>query len=124
MPSKQASTITIAKIGDHYSVDARGAFGGGWTRAATETELESVIIRAYQMYGSNPLGFEVIGAPESLSELVAKLTASRVEGDAVLTIRLPKYEADLIRGAAGIENRSVNQWCRMTLFKNAQEVLK
>lgn len=117
---KQASIVTISKVSDHYTVDARGMFGGGWTRPAKESELADVITRAYQMYGSNPLGFEVIGAPESLSELVAKLTASRENGDAVLTIRLPKYEADQIRLAAANENRSVNQWCRLILVQAAK----
>lgn len=120
---KQASIITIAKLKDgHYSVDARGAFGGGFTAPTDEAGLEGVILRAWQQYGSNPLGCEIIGAPDRLKELVDRLTASTGEGDAVITIRMPKYEADQIRRAATFEGRSVNQWGRLVLGKVAKDV--
>jgi hypothetical protein len=122
---KQASIITIAKLNNgHYSVDARGAFGGGFTMPTDEDGLEGAIITAWQRYGSNPLGCEIIGAPDKLKEIIARLTVSREEGDSVIFIRLPKYEADQIRLAATSENRSVNQYCRLVLIKASADIAK
>jgi hypothetical protein len=115
--SKQASIITIAKQGDGYSVDARGAFGGGWTRHATVAELSSTIIRAWQMYGNNPLGCEIIGdLPDDVKELVNKLQSSSGGGKAVITLRVSEVEADIIRARAEAENLSANQWIKNLIF--------
>lgn len=116
---KQASVITVAKLsGDNYSVDARGAFGGGWTRPTKESELASTITRAWQMYGSNPLGCQIIGImPEDVQELANRLMASGGKGDVVMTLRILNHEAEDIRAAAAADGRSVNQWVRMVLAK-------
>lgn len=121
---KQASVITVAKIPNgYYSVDARGAFGGGWTRPAKEDELANTITRAWQMYGSNPLGCQIIGQlPPEVQELANKLMSSGATRDAVITLRLPQIEAEAIREAAAFEGRSVNQWCRIALGKMAADV--
>ena len=122
--TKQASVITVTKMpnGD-YSVDARGAFGGGWTRLTKEDDLASTITRAWQMYESNPLGCQIIGqlTPE-VQELANKLMTSSEKGDAVITLRLPQHEAEAIRSAAAFESRSVNQWCRLILTRVANDV--
>ena len=118
---KTPSIITISKLKNgNYSVDARGAFGGGFMIPTNEDGLEGAIITAWQRYGNNPLGCEIIGYPERLNDLVLRLTTSTHEGDAVLTIRLPKFEADQIRQAAALDDRSVNHWCRLTLTKAAK----
>ncbi len=122
---KQASVITVAKLGsgDNYSVDARGAFGGGWTRPTKESELGDTITRAWQMYGNNPLGCQIIGMmPEKVQELANKLMTSTEKGDAVINLRLPSYEAEDIRAAAAADGRSINQWIRIILAKAAKEV--
>ncbi|GAJ07532.1 unnamed protein product [marine sediment metagenome] len=49
---KKSSIITVAAQGNGYSVDARGAFGGGWTRHVTLAELSGAITTAWQQYGS------------------------------------------------------------------------
>lgn len=114
---KQASMITVAKQGDGYSVDARGAFGGGWTRHATKEELASTIIRAWQMYGNNPLGWEVIGElPDDVQTTVDKLKSS-TGGKAVVTLRVSQAEADIIKANAESENMSVNRWIVNKLFE-------
>lgn len=120
---KQASVITVAKLsGDNYSVDARGAFGGGWTRPTKESELTSTIIRAWQMYSGNPLGCQIIGMmPDSVQELANRLMASAEKGDERITLRLPEYEMEDIKTAAAADGRSVNQWARMVLAKAAKE---
>jgi len=122
---KRASVITVAKLGDgdNYSVDARGAYGGGWTRPTKEADLSGVITRAWQMYGNNPLGCQIIGMmPEKVQELANKLMTSTEKGDAVINLRLPLYEAEDIRAAAAADGRSVNQWARIVLAKAAKEV--
>ena len=113
--TKQASIVTVAKQGDGYSVDARGAFGGGWTRHTTKEELSSTIIRAWQMYGNNPLGWDVIGdIPEDVQSTVDKLKSST--GKAVITLRVSEAEANIIRANAEAENLSVNQWIINKIF--------
>lgn len=113
---KQASMITVAKQGDGYSVDARGAFGGGWTRHATKEELASTIIRAWQMYGNNPLGWEVIGdIPDDVQSTVDKLKSS-TGGKSVVTLRVSEAEANIIKARAESENMSVNQWIINKIF--------
>jgi hypothetical protein len=116
--SKQASAITIAKQKDGYSLKATGAFGGGFTRHVSENELVGGIIRAWQMYGNNPLGCSVIGdIPQSAQDIVDKLThPAESDTSAVLTVRLSGVEADLIRTAAESAGKSINQWCRQTLL--------
>ena len=113
---KTASIITVAKQGEGYRVDARGAFGGGWQRHVKANELSSAITIAWQQYGSNPLGCEIIGdMPDPVRVLADKLQASG-EGKAVLTIRVSEGEADLIRAAAEGEGKSLNQWAREKLI--------
>lgn len=121
---KQASVITISKLPNgYYRVDARGAFGGGWTRSTKEDELAGTITIAWQQYGSNPMGCQIIGQmPKEVQELADKLMASGEKGDAVITLRLPQYEAEAIRAAAAFEGRSVNQWCRLVLSKVARDI--
>ena len=76
---KQPSVITIAKLGNGYSVDARGAFGGGWARPTTEAELTGTILRAWQMYGSNPLGCTIVGdLPPEAQAIADKLMSANV----------------------------------------------
>ena len=113
--SKKPSMITVAKIGSGYSVDARGAFGGGWTRHTTKEELSSTIIRAWQMYGNNPLGWDAIGdIPEDIQATVDKLKTST--GRAVITLRVSDAEANIIRANAEAENLSVNRWIVNKIF--------
>jgi len=123
---KQPSVITVAKMPNgYYSVDARGAFGGGWTRPTKEDDLASTITRAWQMYGSNPLGCQIIGQmPVEVQELANKLMESKSKGDVVITLRLTQFEAEEIRAAAALEGRSVNQLCRIALSKMASDVNK
>lgn len=112
---KQASITTVAKQGDGYSVDAKGAFGGGWTRHASKEDLSSTIIRAWQMYGDNPMGWEVIGdLPDDVKTLVDKLQSS--SGKAVITLRVSEVEANIIKAKAESENLSVNQWVKNKLL--------
>jgi hypothetical protein len=120
---KQASIITVAKLsGDNYSVDARGAFGGGWTRPTKEDELAGTITRAWQMYGNNPLGCKIIGQmPSKVQELADRLMNSEGKGESVINVRLADYEADDIRAAAAADGRSINQWARMILVKASKE---
>jgi len=113
---KQPSTITIAKIGDGFSVDAKGAFGGGWTKHCSLNELQGTIIRAWQMYGSNPMGCSIIGAPEELRGLVDQLTGGGDEKDTSIMVRLSSVEKNLIQQAAESAGQSVNQWCREKLL--------
>lgn len=119
---KQASVITVAKLNDgYYSVDARGAFGGGWSRLTKEGELASTITRAWQMYGNNPLGCQIIGImPKDVQEIADKLMASSEKGDTVFTLRVPQYEAEAIRAEAAKEGRSINQWLRMVISKSLE----
>ena len=113
---KKPSMITVAKIGSGYSVDARGAFGGGWTRRANSDELSSTIIRAWQMYGDNPLGCEIVGdMPENVQQLADKLTSGGSE-KSVITIRVSRPEAILIKQMAESENKSVNQFVVDKIF--------
>jgi hypothetical protein len=113
--TKQASIVTVAKQGDGYSVDARGAFGGGWTRHTTREELQGTIIRAWQMYGNNPLGCDISGdIPEDVQSTVDKLKSST--GKAVITLRVSEAEANIIRARAEAENLSVNQWIINKIF--------
>lgn len=112
---KQASMITVAKQGDGYSVDARGAFGGGWTRHATKEELASTIIRAWQMYGGNPLGWEVIGElPDDVQATIERLKSST--GGKAITLRVSEAEANIIKAWAESENLSVNRWIVSKIF--------
>lgn len=114
---KQASMITVAKQGDGYSVDARGAFGGGWTRHTTKEDLASTIIRAWQMYGGNPLGWDVVGdIPDDIQTTVDKLKSS-TGGKSVVTLRVSQAEADIIKANAESENMSVNRWIVNKLFE-------
>src|SRR3990172_1920902 len=88
---KQPSIITVARMGGGYSVDARGALGGGWTRPTPAEELTGTILRAWQQYGSNPLGCEIVGEmPTDTQAVVDKLRAvTSDDGQVVLTLRLP-----------------------------------
>lgn len=114
--AKQASIVTVAKQGDGYSVKAEGAFGGGWTRHATKEDLASTIIRAWQMYGSNPLGWDVVGElPEDVQATVDRLKSS-TGGKSVITLRVSEAEADIIKARAESENLSVNQWIINKIF--------
>jgi hypothetical protein len=119
--AKQPSVITIAKTGNMYRIDTRGAFGGGWQLSATEAELAGAITRAWQQYGSNPLGCEIIGdLPQGVKELADRLMSLGQEGNVVITLRIPTSEADAIRSAAEKDDRSVNQWARLALKKAAE----
>lgn len=113
---KRQSIITVAKVGDGYSVDAKGAFGGGWTRQISLDELSSTIIRAWQMYGDNPLGCEIVGdLPENAQRLADKLTSGGSE-KAVITLRVSQPESSLIKQMAESENKSVNQFVIDKIF--------
>ena len=114
---KQASVITVAKMPNgYYRVDARGAFGGGWQRAVKEDELAGAITTAWQQYGSNPMGCQIIGEmPKKVADLADKLMASGEKGDVVITLRVPQHEAEAIREAAAKESRSINQWVRINI---------
>jgi hypothetical protein len=119
--AKQASVITVTKMANGmYSVDARGAFGGGWTKPTPGAELTSTIIRAWQMYGSNPLGCEIIGElPPAAQEIADKLMTAADDKKTVLTIRVLEQEANIIRQAAESANESVNEWVRQALIQAA-----
>ena len=120
---KQASVITVGKIGNgSFRVDARGAFGGGWTRSVDADKLKGAIIIAWQQYSNNPMGCEIIGEmPTEVQELADKLMASGEKDDSVITLRVPQYEAERIRAAAAADGRSVNQWVRLTISKSLEK---
>ncbi len=115
--AKQPSIVTVARQGDGYSVDARGAFGGGYSNRVTADELPSAIVHAYQRYGSNPLGFEVVGelTPEA-QDMVSKLTSLKDKG---LMLRMSEAELDLVRMAAESAGKSINQWIREVVVTEA-----
>lgn len=114
---KQPSMITVAKIGGNYSVDAKGAFGGGWTKAVDENELTGTIIRAWQMYGNNPLGCRIVGdlTPEA-QEIADQLQGSKTK---MVTVRMTEAEIMILNQAAEAEGESLNQWCRRVLLSEA-----
>ena len=115
---EQKSIITISRNNDRYHLDARGVYGGGFARWVSEQELASAIINAWQQYGSNPLGCEIIGEmPEETRQLVDRLQNSTDK--AVFTIRVSAAEADLIRAAAESAGQSINHWARSILTKEA-----
>ncbi len=113
---KRASVISIAKMGDGYVVDARGAFGGGYRRPVKADELKSAIVRAWQQYGDNPLGCQIIGDfPSDIKTLVDDLHSAAGGDKQVITLRLPATEAMLVRQAAEAAGLSVNEWARRRL---------
>ena len=117
--SKQQSIITIARQGDHYTVEARGAFGGGWTAPTEEKDLASTILRGWQMYGSNPKGCQIVAAdvPADVAALIKRLeSAGTGEEKAVLTVRLSQAEAELCKSHAEAAGQSLNQWARAKLL--------
>lgn len=119
---KQPSLITVAKVSTGYRVDARGAFGGGWSGVYPESELASRITVAWQQYGSNSAGCQIIGdMPPDVRRLADELMESGERDVVVITIRLPDHEAKAIRKAAAGDTRSVNQWCRIALVKAAKK---
>lgn len=113
---KQPSVITVAKQGNGYSVDARGAFGGGWTRHVAATELIAAITRAWQMYGSNHLGCSIVGELPADAQAIADQLQGATQGMAVLTIRVSSVQADMIRAAAESAGQSMNRWCSDVLL--------
>ena len=116
---KQQSIITVARQGDHYTVDARGAFGGGWTAPTAEKDLAGTILRGWQMYGKNPMGCEIIApdVPPPIMGVIRQLEAAGTgEERAVITVRLSQAEADICKARAEAVGKSINQWAREKLL--------
>lgn len=110
---KQPSVITITKLANgSYAVDARGAFGGGYTQPTPAANLPGAIIRAWQMYSNNPLGCEIIaaGLPDEAQRVVDKLQGDG--GGYRFVLRLNEAEADIVRQRAEAEGLSLNEWTR------------
>ena len=79
---KHSSVISVAEVSKgQYSVKATGVFGmGGWQRHCSEDQLSGSITLAWQRYGNNPRGCQIIGVmPKNIQELADKLLASRSE---------------------------------------------
>jgi len=117
--STQQSIITVARQGDHYTVEARGAFGGGWTAPTEEKNLASTILRGWQMYGSNPSGCQIIApdVPPLIMGVIRQLEgAGAGAGKAVITVRLSQAEADICKARAEAVGKSINQWAREKLL--------
>lgn len=114
---KQPSLITIAKIGPNYSLDARGAFGGGWRVIVKESELSGRLIRAWQMFGNNRLGCTIVGdLPGEIKALAEQLMAGK---EKMISVRMSGPEISIINQAAEAIGESQNQWCRRVLLEEA-----
>ncbi|MGD1045999.1 MAG: hypothetical protein ABR936_11865 [Bacteroidota bacterium] len=74
---KQPSVITIAKSGNNYRVDARGALGGGYTQSVPKEEIKSALAIAWMQYGRNPLGCDVVGTVDGLEDYIATLKGDK-----------------------------------------------
>jgi uncharacterized protein (DUF1778 family) len=62
--------------------------------------------------------------PKDVQELADKLMASSGKGDVVITLRIPQNEAEIIRQAAALDERSVNQYVRIAVLAKAVKETK
>lgn len=105
--NKQPSLITIAKRGNHYRIDARGAYGGGYQQQVPADEIKSALAIAWMQYGNNPLGCDVIGATEGLEDYIETLKAGRKTNNILIRVSdAEKIEIEAAAKASGAESVS------------------
>jgi hypothetical protein len=114
--SKQPSLITIAKRGNNYSIDARGAFGGGYKQMVPAAEIKSALAIAWMQYGRNPLGCDVVGTTDGLDDYIATLKGDKKSTAILVKVsETEKLAIEVAAKASGAE--SVTDYL-LTLHRN------
>jgi hypothetical protein len=107
MSSKQPSRITIAKQGNNYRINARGAFGGGYQQQVPAAEIKSALATAWMQYGNNPLGCDVVGTTDGLEDYIESLKAGRKSNNILIRVSdAEKLEIEVAAKASGSESVS------------------
>ena len=117
---KIPSTITVSSLANgSYALKATGSFGGGYTKPTTAEYLPGAIIRAWQIFGDNPLGciITTAGLPAEVQALVDKLQGDGATRRGV-TLRVTAAELAIMHGLAAEAELSLNEWMRRTLVRS------